>query len=60
VLLGGRDPAALKPFVPLTPVAFVLHDTLGEWVFVVGKSGEADSIVELRKCEPLVWRRVGA
>jgi hypothetical protein len=60
VLLGGRDPAALKPFIPLTPVAFVLHDTLGELVFVVGKSGHADAIVELRKFEPLVWTRVPA
>jgi hypothetical protein len=58
VLLGGRDPAALKPFIPLTPVAFVRHDTLGEFVFVVGKNGDADAIVELRKFEPLVWTRV--
>ena len=58
VRMGGRDPAALKAFVPLTPVAFVLHNTLGELVFVVGKGGDADAIVELRKFEPLVWTRV--
>jgi hypothetical protein len=58
VLMGGRDPAALKPFVPLTPVAFVLHNSLGDWVFVVGKTGQADAIVALRKFEPLIWTRV--
>jgi hypothetical protein len=59
-LYGGRDPARLRPFIPLTPAAFILRGSLGEWVFVVGGDGRASRIVELRKFEPLVWNRVGA
>lgn len=57
-LYGGRDPAKLKPFIPLTPDAFVLQGTLGEWMFVVGKDGKATQILGFRKFEPLVWTRV--
>jgi hypothetical protein len=57
-LLGGRDPAKLKTFIPLTPDAFVLSGSLGEWLFVAGKDGKAARIVNLRKFEPLVWTRV--
>lgn len=56
-LYGGRDPKKLKPFVPLTPEAFVLSGSLGEWMFVVEK-GKATRIVNFRKFEPLVWTRV--
>jgi hypothetical protein len=59
-LYGGRDPAKLRPFIPLTPAAFVLRGSLGEWLFVVGADGRASRIVEVRKFEPLVWTRVGA
>jgi Domain of unknown function (DUF4440) len=56
-LYGGRDPKKLKPLIPLTPEAFVLSGSLGEWMFVVEK-GKATRIVNLRKFEPLVWTRV--
>ena len=57
-LFGGRDPAKLKRFIPLTPDAFVLQGSLGEWLFVVGPDGKAMRIVDFRKFEPLVWTRV--
>jgi len=57
-LLGGRDPEKLKRFIPLTPDAFVLQGSLGEWLFVVGPDGRATRIVKLRKFEPLVWTRL--
>jgi hypothetical protein len=58
-LYGGRDPQKLKPFIPLTPTAFVLQGSLGDWLFVVGPNGKATAIVDFRKFEPLVWTRVG-
>jgi hypothetical protein len=57
-LLGGRDPEKLKRLIPLTPYAFALEGSLGEWLFVVGADGKAIKIVNLRKFEPLVWTRV--
>ena len=57
-LYGGRDPDKLKRFIPLTPDAFVLEGTLGDWLFVVGADGRATRIVGLRKFEPLVWTRI--
>jgi hypothetical protein len=57
-LYGGRDPKKLRPFIPLTPDAFVLSGSLGEWLFV-SPPGEAARIVTIRKFEPLVWTRVG-
>jgi len=57
-LMGGRDPAALKGLIPLTPTAFVREGSLGEWLFVVGPNGTATHIVNFRKFEPLVWTRV--
>jgi Domain of unknown function (DUF4440) len=59
-LYGGRDPARLRPLIPLTPDAFVLEGTLGEWLFVVGRDGRATHIVNFRKFEPLLWTRVEA
>lgn len=56
-LYGGRDPKKLKPLIPLTPEAFVLSGSLGEWMFVVD-NGKATRVVNLRKFEPLVWTRV--
>jgi hypothetical protein len=56
-LYGGRDPAKLSPFVPLTDDAFVLSGRLGEWLFVV-EQGKATRIVNLRKFETLIWTRV--
>ena len=56
-LYGGRDPKKLKPLIPLTPEAFVLSGSLGEWLFVVEK-GKATRIVNFRKFEPLIWTRV--
>ena len=56
-LYGGRDPKKLKPFIPLTPDAFVLTGSLGEWMFVV-ENDAATRIVNLRKFEPLIWTRV--
>jgi hypothetical protein len=50
--------ARLRPFIPLTPDAFVLSGRLGEWIFVTEK-GKASRIVNFRKFEPLVWTRVG-
>jgi hypothetical protein len=58
VLYGGRDPAKLKRFIPLTPDAFVLEGTLGEWIFVAGDDHVAMRIMDFRKFEPLVWTRV--
>jgi hypothetical protein len=58
-LYGGRDPKNLRPFIPLSPDAFVLSGRLGEWLFVA-EPGEAPRIVNFRKFEPLVWTRVGA
>lgn len=55
-LFGGRDPGKLRPLVPLTPEAFVLSGSLGEWVFVV-ENGKAMRIVNLRKFAVLVWTR---
>jgi ketosteroid isomerase-like protein len=57
-LYGGRDPKKLRPFIPLTPDAFVLSGRLGEWLFV-SQPGEAARIVTIRKFEPLVWTRIG-
>ncbi len=57
-LYGGRDANKLRPFIPLTPTAFVLTDSLGEWLFVAGKDGKATKIVDFRKFEPLIWTRV--
>jgi hypothetical protein len=57
-LYGGRDPKKLKPFIPLTPDAFVLSGSLGEWLFVTQPADTA-RIVTIRKFEPLVWTRVG-
>ena len=59
-LYGGRDPAKLRPFVPITPLAFVLSGSLGEWLFVRDRDGHVSHIVDLRKFEPLVWSRVDA
>jgi len=56
-LYGGRDPQRLKPLVPLTPDAFVLSGSLGEYLFVV-ENGKATRILNFRKFEPLVWTRV--
>ena|SRR5438093_2627704 len=56
-LYGGRDPNALRPFVPLAPDAFVLSGRLGEWIFVTGERG-VSHILNFRKFEPLVWTRV--
>lgn len=56
-LYGGRDPKKLRPFIPLTPDAFVLSGSLGEWMFVV-ENGAATRIVSFRKFEPLIWTRV--
>src|SRR4029450_12748909 len=56
-LYGGRDPAKLRPFVPMTDQAFVLSGSLGEWLFVV-EDGRGTRVVNLRKFEPLVWARV--
>jgi hypothetical protein len=57
-LYGGRDPAKLKAFIPLTPDAFVLSGSLGEWMFVMGQDGKASRILDFRKFEPLVWTRI--
>lgn len=59
-LYGGRDPKRLRQFVPLTPDAFVLSGSLGEWIFVTGVGGKAAQILDFRKFEPLVWTRVDA
>ncbi len=56
-LVGGRDPTRLRPFIPLTPDAFVLAGSLGEWHFVV-ENGKATRIVNTRKFAPLIWTRV--
>src|SRR5262249_25978150 len=56
-LVGGRDPARLRPLIPLTADALVLSGSLGEWLFVV-ENGRAARIVNLRKFAPLVWTRV--
>jgi len=58
-LYGGRDPKKLRRLIPLTPDAFVLSGSLGEWVFVV-ENGRAARIVNLRKFAVLVWTRVEA
>jgi hypothetical protein len=57
-LWGGRDPAKLRPFVPLAPDVFVLSGGLGEWIFVADASGKVSRLVDFRKFEPLVWTRV--
>ena len=58
MLYGGRDPATLRPLIPLTPTSFVLQGSLGEWLFVVERDGKASRIVDFRKFEPLVWTRI--
>jgi hypothetical protein len=57
-LVGGRDPKALRPLIPMTPTAFILKGSLGEWLFVTDARGKGIRIVNLRKFEPLVWTRV--
>jgi hypothetical protein len=57
-LLGGRDPNALRPLIPMSPTAFVLKGSLGEWLFATDTQGKGTRIVNLRKFEPLVWTRV--
>jgi ketosteroid isomerase-like protein len=56
-LYGGRDPKKLRRLVPLTPTAFVVSGSLGEWLFVV-EDGRAARVVNLRKFAVLVWTRV--
>jgi hypothetical protein len=56
-LYGGRDPKKLKPLIPLTPDAFVVSGSLGEWLFVT-ENGRAVRVLDFRKFEPLVWTRV--
>jgi len=56
-LYGGRDPKKLKPMVPVTPTAFVVSGSLGEWLFDVDDKGKAQKIVDLRKFETLIWTR---
>ena len=58
-LYGGRDPKKLRRLVPLTPDAFVVSGSLGEWVFVV-ENGKGARILNLRKFAALVWTRVEA
>jgi hypothetical protein len=55
-LVGGRDAKKLRPLVPLTPDAFVVSGSLGEWLFVV-ENGKATRILNLRKFAVLVWTR---
>ena len=57
-LYGGRDPKKLRPFIPLTPDAFVLTGGLGEWIFVRDGAGRVTHILDFRKFEPLVWTRI--
>lgn len=57
-LYGGRDPKKLKPFIALTPDAFVLSGSLGEWIFVSDATAKVTHILDFRKFEPLVWTRV--
>jgi Domain of unknown function (DUF4440) len=57
-LYGGRDATKLLPFIPLTPDAFALSGSLGTWIFVKGKDGRVTHMLDYRKCEPIVWRRV--
>jgi hypothetical protein len=59
-LYGGRDQARLRPFIPLTPDAFVLEGTLGEWLFVADVDGNGTRVVQFRKFAPLVWTRITA
>jgi len=59
LLFGGRDAKKLRQFIPLTPDAFVLSGSLGEWIFVTEK-GVVTHILNFRKFEPLVWTRVDA
>ena len=56
-LYGGRDAKNLRLLIPLTPEAFVLSGSLGEWIFV-SENGKGVRIVNFRKFEPLVWTRV--
>ncbi len=56
-LYGGRDAKNLRLLIPLTPEAFVLSGSLGEWIFV-SENGKGVRIVSFRKFEPLVWTRV--
>lgn len=56
-LYGGRDTKTLRPLIPLTPDAFVVQGSLGEWIFVKEK-GKAVRILNFRKFEPLVWTRI--
>jgi hypothetical protein len=56
-LYGGRDAKNLRPLIPLSPEAFVLSGSLGEWIFV-SENGKGVRIVNFRKFEPLVWTRV--
>jgi ketosteroid isomerase-like protein len=57
-LFGGRDLNALRPLIPMSPTAFVLTGSLGEWLFATDSGGKGIRIVNLRKFEPLVWTRV--
>jgi hypothetical protein len=57
-LWAGRDPQRLRRLVPLTRDAFVLHDSLGEWLFERGADGKGERIVNLRKFAVLVWNRI--
>jgi len=57
-LYGGRDPKKLRPFIAMTPTAFVLSGSLGEWLFVVDAKGNGTKIIGLRKFGPLVWTRI--
>lgn len=56
-LYAGLDPKNLRPLIPLTPDAFVLSGSLGEWLFVL-ENGKAARILNLRKFAVLVWTRV--
>lgn len=57
-LYGGRDPAKLRPLLPLAPDVFVASGSLGEWIFITGADRKVSHLMNFRKFQPLVWMRV--
>jgi len=59
-LLAGRDPNKLAPLIPLASNVFVRQGSLGEFIFVSDKEGNAAGIVDFRKFQPLIWTPVAS
>ncbi|HEX6731708.1 MAG TPA: hypothetical protein VF074_16905, partial [Pyrinomonadaceae bacterium] len=57
-LFGGRDLNKLRPLIPLAENVFVSSGVPGEKIFIMEKNGKASRLVDFRKFQPLIWKRI--